>query len=242
MKLYSIYDRKTGKEEIKLRILTLPTFISEGDFIMWINLFFMIIFIIGIVYLIRFRLNLKYSAEKAINALYPTNEEDIYSIVIPNEFKVMQPLTKETKSYQWVKWGTVGVISLLTALLAVVYFTDMLHQSIFSVVYLFFILISSIKHRGNFYLLAEGLILNGYYVPWSRVKGYEVEKIIKWHELYGLDDKINQAYKLEVNVKNKWIQPQFVVVRNQKHLDRILSLLEKQGVQNIKERSHNPSF
>lgn len=207
---------------------------------MWINLFFMIIFIIGIVYLIRFRLNLKYSAEKAVNALYPTNEEDMNSIVIPSEFKVMQPLTKETKSYQWVKWGTVGVISLLTALLAAVYLTDMLHQSIFSVVYLFFILISSIKHRGNFYLLGEGLILNGYYVPWSRVKGYKVEKIIKWHELYGLDDKINQAYKLEVKVKNKWFQPQFVVVRNQVHLDRILSLLEKQGVQNIRERSHTP--
>ncbi|MGM0827548.1 MAG: hypothetical protein ACQEU4_04910 [Bacillota bacterium] len=207
---------------------------------MWINLFFSVIFIIGIVYLIRFRLNLKYSAEKAVNALFPTNEEDMNSIVIPNEFKVMQPLTKGTKSYQWVKWGTVGVISLLTGLLAVVYWTDMLHQSIFSIVYLFFILISSIKHRGNFYLLAECLILNGYYVPWGRVKGYKVEKIIKWHELYGLDGKINQGYKLEVKVKNKWIQPQFVVVRDQVHLDRILSLLEKQGVQSIKERSHTP--
>ncbi|MGE6752739.1 hypothetical protein ACQKFO_04795 [Rossellomorea sp. NPDC071047] len=206
---------------------------------MWINLFFSVIFIIGIVYLIRFQLNLKYSAEKAVNALYPINEEDMNSIVIPSEFKVMQPLTKETKSYQWVKWGTVGVIGLLTVLLAVVYWTDMLHQSIFSIVYLFFILISSIKHRGNFYLLAGGLILNGYYFPWARVKGYEVEKIIKWHELYGLDDKINQGYKLEVKV-NKWIQPQFIVVRDQAHLDRILSLLENQGVQNIRERSHTP--
>lgn len=205
---------------------------------MWINLFFSVIFITGIVYLIRFRLNLKHSAEIADNALYPTNEEDMKSIVIPSEFKVMQPLTKKTKSYQWVKWGTVGVISLLTALLAVVYWTDMLHQSIFSIVYLFFILISSIKHRGNFYLLAEGMILNGYYVPWGKVKGYEIEKIIKWHELYGLDDKINQGYKLKVKVKSKWFQPQFVVVRNQVQLDRILTLLEEHGVDDIKNRPH----
>ncbi|MGF3102933.1 hypothetical protein [Rossellomorea sp. DUT-2] len=205
---------------------------------MWINLFFSAIFIIGIVYLIRFRLNLKFSAEKAGNALYPTNEKDMNSIVIPSEFKVMQPLTKGTRSYRWVKWGTVGVITLLTALLAVVYWTDMLHQSIFSIVYLFFILISSIKHRGNFYLLAEGLILNGYYVHWSRVKGYKVEKIIKWHELYGLDDKINQGYKLGVKVKNKWIQPQFVVIRDHDQLDRILTLLEKHGVEDITPRKN----
>ncbi|MGM0851143.1 MAG: hypothetical protein ACQEWI_00775 [Bacillota bacterium] len=207
---------------------------------MWVNLFFIVIFIIGIVYLIRFRLNLKYAAEKAGNALYPTRQEDMNSIVIPSEFKVMQPLTKETKSYQWVNWGTVGVITLLTALLAVVYWTEMLHESIFSIVHLFFILISSIKHRGNFYLLAEGLILNGYYVPWGRVKGYEVEKIIKWHELYGLDDKINYGYKLEVKVKNKWFQPQFVVVRDQVQLDRILALLKKHGVESIRETSHTP--
>ncbi|WRP04605.1 hypothetical protein U9J35_11815 [Rossellomorea aquimaris] len=207
---------------------------------MWINLFFIVIFIIGIVYLIRFRFNLKYAAEIACNALYPANEKDMNSIVIPSEFKVMEPLTKGTKSYQWVKWGTVGVITLLTALLAVVYSTEMLHQSIFSIVHLFFILISSIKHRGNFYLLAEGLILNGYYVPWGRVKGYEVEKIIKWHELYGLDDKINYGYKLVVKVKNKWFQPQFVVVRDQVQLDRILTLLEKHGVESIRGTSHIP--
>jgi len=207
---------------------------------MWINLLFSVIFIIGIVYLIRFRLNLKYAAEIAGNSLYPANEEDMNSIVIPSEFKVMQPLTKGTKSYQWVKWGTVGVITLLTALLAVVYWTEMLHQSIFSIVHLFFILISSIKHRGNFYLLADGLILNGYYVPWGRVKGYKVEKIIKWHELYGLDNKINYGFKLEVKVKNKWFQPQFVVVRDQVQLDRVLTLLEKHGVENIRDTSHTP--
>ncbi|MGM0750782.1 MAG: hypothetical protein ACQET6_02565 [Bacillota bacterium] len=200
-----------------------------------INLFFIVIFILGIVYLIRFRLNLKYASEKTGNALYPTSQKDLNSIVIPGEFQVMQPLTKKTKSYQWVKWGTVGFIGLLTVLIAVVYWTDLLHQSIISIVHLFFILISSIKHRGNFYLLSEGLILNGYYVPWHRVKGYEIEKIIKWHELYGLDDKINYGYKLEVKVKNKWFQPQFVVIRDQVQLDRILALLEKHGVEDIRD-------
>ncbi|UII58304.1 hypothetical protein LS684_22100 (plasmid) [Cytobacillus spongiae] len=207
---------------------------------MWINIFFSVTFILGLLYLIRYRLNLKYSAEKAANALFPTSEEEMNQILIPSEFMEMQPLTKGTRSYKLVKWGTVGVICLFAVLMMVVFWTDMLHQSIFSIVYLFFFLISSIKHRGNFYIVAGGLILNGYYFAWDRVKGYELEKIIKWHELYGLDDKINHGYKLAVKVDNKWFQPQFVVVRDQVHLDRILSLLNIHGVKKVGENSETP--
>ncbi len=202
---------------------------------MWINFLFTIMLSLGILYLIRYRINLKYATDKTNEAIYPIKTEEMKGILIPIEFKEMEPLTKRTKSYQWVKWGTRGVIMVLIAVIWIVFRTDWLHENFLIIVYMFFMLIGSIKHRGNLYLLPDGLILNGFFIPWNRVKGYRVEKIMKFHKLYGLDEKVNHGFKLNLNVKNKWFQPSYIVIREHNQLQTILSHLEQRGVKGTKK-------
>ncbi|TMU87469.1 hypothetical protein FGG79_04915 [Bacillus sp. BHET2] len=198
---------------------------------MWINFLITFMVSLGILYLVRFRINLKYAADKTSAAIYPISREEMNSILIPTEYKEMKPLTKRTKSYQWVKWGSRGVIIVCIGLIWSVFRTDWLHEFHPIVLYMFIMLIGSIKHRGNFYLLPDGLILNGYFIPWNRVKEYRVEKIMKFHELYGLDEKINHGFKLNLIMKNKWFQRSYIVIREHNQLQTILSHLKQRGVE-----------
>ncbi len=75
----------------------------------------------------------------------------------------MAPLTKNTRAYQLVKWGTVAAIFFLIVLLGVVVLTNWLDASYFSVVYLFLLIISAVKHKGNLYVTSNGIILHGKY-------------------------------------------------------------------------------
>ncbi|WP_240189768.1 hypothetical protein [Bacillus sp. P14.5] len=102
--------------------------------------------------------------------------------------------------------------------------------SFFFTVYFFFIIISAIKHRGNFFILPKGIILNARYYPVSEVKHYEIEKIKRWHELYGLDERADNGYKLSFKIRNKVIQPNYVIIENDEQLGKIKGLLEEKGV------------
>ena len=168
-------------------------------------------------------------------ALYPVKEEEFKSILLPLEWKEMEPLKENTKSYQYVKWGTRIVLVLLSVLLWIVLMTDWLGTSFFSFAYLFFIILSAIKHPGNLFILSEGIVLDGRYYPSKQIKYYETEKIIRWHELYGLDSQVNNAYKLTFKLKNKLFGSDFVVVKDETHLEQILALLEKQGISGIRK-------
>lgn len=108
----------------------------------------------------------------------------------------MQPLTKNTKSYQYVKWGTVVAIILLMVLLVIVLSTDWLGSSYFSVGYLFLAIITAIRHRGNLYICSTGIILNNKFYASNQIQSYQTEKIIRWPELYGLNPRLNNAFKL----------------------------------------------
>jgi hypothetical protein len=189
------------------------------------------IFIFAIYYLIRYQLNLKMAAENSQEAHYPKTAEEFASVLIPAEWKAMEPLTKNTKTYQYVKWGSVIALVLLTVLLGIVLFTDWLGSSFFSIAYFFFAIINLIPHRGNLYIFHDGIILNGRYYPTKQIRSYKLEEIVRWHELYGLDERVNYGYKLTFYVKNfSFIQPNFVVVTKRDQLDKIIDLLKKQGI------------
>ncbi|TYS14451.1 hypothetical protein FZC78_18335 [Rossellomorea vietnamensis] len=195
-----------------------------------LDVFFLLVFLLGIYFILRYRFNLKKAAETSTDALYPKSKEEFSSILLPGEWLEMEPLTKESKSYRVVNWGTYGSVILLVILLVVLLATDWL-DSLFSIsAYFFFIILSAIRHRGNFFILPKGIILNARYYPLSEVKHYETEKIIRWHELYGLDERADNGYKLSFKIRNKVIQPNYVIVENDEQLGRIRDLLDKQGI------------
>lgn len=216
-----------GKEELKL-----------------MNTLFIILFILGSYYLLYYRLNLRKAVDTSENALYPKTEDEFSSILLPNEYKEMEPLTKDTKSYQYVKWGTLVAFLLLVSLLMLVLTTNWFESSAFTVVYLFIAIITAIRHRGNLFILEKGIILNGKYYSRHKIKNFETEQIIKWHELYGLQSRVNNAYKLTVKIKNDLFQPGFVVIEDKEHLDRIATLLKQLDIPektNIQKRPDTPS-
>ncbi|WP_456272279.1 hypothetical protein [Bacillus sp. AK031] len=196
-----------------------------------VDLLFVLIFITGVYYLVQYRLNLKKAADTARTAIYPESAEEFSGILLPGEWLEMEPLTKDSKSYRIVNWGTYAALVLLSLLLWAVLATDWGETSFFSVAYIFFILISAIRHRGNFFILPKGIILNARYYSFSQIKCYETERIIRWHELYGLDSRADNGYKVAFKIKNKLFQPNFIVVENAEQLQKISSLLEKNGVE-----------
>jgi len=198
---------------------------------MFLDLLFTFIFIFAIYYLIRYQLNLKKAAENSQKALYPKTADEFASVLIPAEWKAMEPLTKETKTYRYVQWGGILALALLIVLLGIVLFTDWLGSSFFSIAYFFFAIINVIPHRGNLYLFQDGIILNGRYYATKQIGSYKIEEIVRWHELYGLDDRVNYGYKLTFRVKNfRFIQPNYVVITERDQLDKIVDLLKKQGI------------
>lgn len=189
------------------------------------TILFLIVFIIGIYSLIQHRLNIKKAADYSENALFPSNKEEFRHILIPNEWKEMQPLSKNSRSYQWVKWGTNIIFVILIILLIVVLTSELLGPPILSFSYIFFNLIALVKHQGSFYILSDGLILDGKYISAKEIKHYEVEKIVRWHSLYGLHDRVNNGYKLSFKKKNGFMGSSFVVIEDEEHLKRIQSYL-----------------
>lgn len=194
------------------------------------NFIFTLIFIYGIYYLILNLLNLKKAADVSKEAIYPIKESEFAGIIIPNEWKQMEPLSKNTKSYRYVKWGTVAALIMLLLLFLIVVTSDRIGSSYFSLAYLFFIITNSIRHRGNLFILPKGIILNGKFVFFNQIKHVETEQIVRWHDLYGLDSKVNNAYKLTIKLKRTLFQPNFLVVENAAQLEQISAFLQQKGV------------
>ncbi len=196
-----------------------------------IDILFVLIFVLGIAYLIQYRLNIKKAAEMSCDSLYPKVKSDFQHILIPYEWREMEPLSKNTKSYQYVKWGTFVALLLLFILLIMVLTTDWLEASFFSSAYFFFMLISAVKHKSCFYILSEGIILDGRYYSSKQIHSYMTEKIIRWHELYGYSTRVDNGYKLSIKVKGAFFHTKkFVVIENQEQLNQVEALLSEQGI------------
>jgi hypothetical protein len=206
------------------------------------NILFSFLYVMGVYSLIKYRNNIKKAVIISRDAIYPKTAAEFSSIILPFEWKEMEPHTKNSRSYRYVQWGTFIALVLLTILLLTVILTDWLESSLFSVAYLFFIIISSIKHRNNLFILDKGIILNGKYYTANEIKNYEFEKIIRWHELYGYHSRVNNAYKVSFKVKTKLLQPSFIVVKDKEHLMRIMLLLDQQGIQGINKTKEPTSL
>ncbi|MFT4415592.1 hypothetical protein ACLM5H_17185 [Fredinandcohnia humi] len=203
---------------------------------MLIDMVFTLIFILGVYYLIRYRNNVKNAVLLTKQADFPKGEKEMKSVLIPPEWKEMRPLSNSTKSYLYVKWGTVAAVVLLLILLVTVLTTDLFGSSLFTIAYLFFIIIRSVQHPGNLYILPNGIILHGKYFPYNKVQKYEVERIVRWHQLYGLNDRVNFGYKLIIQVKGIFPDNHFLVIEDQENLEKIIGLLEKKGVPGIRKQ------
>lgn len=186
-------------------------------------------FIVSIYFIIQYRQNLRVAASRSKDALYPANRTEMDGILIPPEWRRMEPLSKQTKSYQYVKWATIITLVLLTVLLTFALTTDILHSSFLSFAYLFFTFIRFIKHKGNLYILSDGLILNGKIYSFYQIKYFETEQIVRWHELYGLDYRVNNRYKLSFKIKHQLTSPYFVI-ESEDELNRIVSILSEYGI------------
>ncbi|MFS0862838.1 hypothetical protein [Fredinandcohnia sp. 179-A 10B2 NHS] len=197
---------------------------------MLLDVLFSIIFILSIYYLIRYRLNIKKAADLTNNAIFPQREEEFQSILVPGEWKEMQPLSKDTRSYKYVEWGTLAAMLFILIIVVAVLTSDFLGSSFFSIAYILFAIIRIVQHRGNFYVLSNGIILHGRYYSFRQVKAYEIEQIIRWHDLYGLDDRLNNSYKLTIKVKSVFPQQNFVVIEDKTNLEKIIALLRQNWI------------
>ncbi|NMD70398.1 hypothetical protein HHO41_08835 [Bacillus sp. DNRA2] len=181
-------------------------------------------------YILWYRINLKKAVEASKDAIFPQPKEELAKILIPAEWKEMQPLTKHSRSYRLVNWGTVLVIILFSGLFTLALVTDWFQSEFLNLIYFFCVAISAIHHPGNFYICQNGLVLNGKYHSFTQVKHYQVEQIIRWHDLYGLDSRVNNAYKLSFDVKNTFTQPNFIVIEDLESLNTIVGLLQKHNI------------
>ncbi|WP_316571425.1 hypothetical protein [Neobacillus sp. YIM B06451] len=194
------------------------------------SILFALISIIGIYCLIRNFINLKKAIDLAENSLFPVAEGQFSSVLIPGEWKITSRLSKQTKSYRIVKWGTGAVLILMATLLVLVMYIDWLSSSLFSSAYLFYLILNAVKHPGNFYIVPNGIILESKFIPSSDIKEYSVEKIVRWHALYGLDSRVNNGFKVSFNFKNKLAPPDYVVITEKKELETVIELLNAQGI------------
>ncbi|OCA85960.1 hypothetical protein A8F94_14025 [Bacillus sp. FJAT-27225] len=194
------------------------------------TIIFSAILIIGIYYLIRNFVNLKKAIDLSENALFPVTEEHFSSVLFAGEWKNTARLSKRTRSYQIVKWGTGAALIVLAALLVIVFFTDWLSPSFFSFAYLFFLMLNAVKHPANFYIVPNGIILDSKFIATSDIKEYSVERIVRWHALYGLDSRANYGYKLSFQYNKKLMTSNFMVVTEKKELETVIELLDAQGI------------
>lgn len=177
-------------------------------------------------YLLWYRYNLKKAIKLSKNAIVPVKPEEYAKILIPAEWKEMQPLTKQSRAYLLVKWGTVAVVVIFSVLFGFALVTDWLDTAYLNLIYLFCMATSIIHHPGNFYLLQNGIVLNGRYYSFNQVKRYQVEQIIRWHDLYGLDSRVNNSYKLTLKINNWTNQPNFIVVEDDELLNKMVRVLQ----------------
>lgn len=196
---------------------------------MMLNLFFAILFLIGLYYLIHYRIRIEKAVNISREAIFPVNKEQFSKILIPNDWKEMELLSRKTKSYKLTHWGTIIAIILL-GIIFILLATDKTKIYASNIVYFFLLFFHAIRHPGNLFIFHDGVILNSKYYGAKEIKNVNVEQIIRWHDLYGLHDRLNNAYKLEFTLKRSFFNKQYVVVEDKDLLEQILQLLKEQGI------------
>ncbi|WP_059173241.1 hypothetical protein [Bacillus sp. FJAT-27445] len=204
------------------------------------SILFALIFIIGIYCLIRDFINLKKAIRLVENAIFPVTEEHFSNVLIAGEWKIASRLSKRAKSYHIVKWGTGVALVLLAALLVIVIYTDWLGSYLFSSAYLFYMLLNAVKHPGNFYIVPNGIILQSKFISYSDITDYSVERIVRWHNLYGYDSRVNNGFKVSFDFKKKLTPLDYVVITERKELETVIELLDAQGIHSKKQIDEPP--
>ncbi|MTH53407.1 hypothetical protein GKZ89_08255 [Bacillus mangrovi] len=183
----------------------------------------------GSYYLLQHRKNIMKAADLSRKAIYPQTKEEFSSTLVPSEWKEMEPISKETRSYQLVKWGTPGLLLVFAGASAVILVSDA-EYNVLLLLNVFAGLFNLIKHQGNLFILEKGCIIDGKLYSFHQIKDFEAERITLSHSLYGLNSRLNKAYKLTFRYRNQWHYSRYVVIEDEKHLKKITDLLEERGV------------
>ncbi|WP_335869510.1 hypothetical protein [Bacillus sp. 2205SS5-2] len=199
-------------------------------------IFYVLLFIGVFIQVIYYRYQLRSSVYLTKQAIFPMEQAQYETIRIAPEWNAMQPFTSTSKRYKWINIITLLILAFVGFLGYFVFIDQAIQEQFILVIYLLASVPGWMKQPGNIYIVKKGVILHGLFYRWSEVKSYEVEKVVKWHSLYGYHEKVNNGYLLKVRIKRKWLQPEAVVFSDKKRLDEALSYFHQQEiVKKIKE-------
>ncbi|MEI5907480.1 hypothetical protein WAK64_10465 [Bacillus spongiae] len=191
--------------------------------------FYVLLFTGVCTWLIYYQYQIRKAMQLTEEALFP--QKDQYEKVLtPYAWTEMRPLTKDAKSYKYYNWLTVVIVLLLIAMFYFVFIDKTIQGNVIVTSYLLLSMTNLIRLPASFYLIPNGLILNGFFYPWSKINSYEVERIVKWHSMYGLHEKINNGYCVRFQIKKRWLRPQPIVISDYETFHFINNYLIERGI------------
>ncbi|KUP08609.1 hypothetical protein Q73_05305 [Bacillus coahuilensis m2-6] len=159
----------------------------------------------------------------ASKSSYFPNEPEMKSILFPNEWEQMEPVNENSSSYKWVIRGNLIAI----VMTIVIYIILLKYGPVnLSTLPLFLYIITTVftgfnQRVRNLYIVEHGLIVKNKLYNKEKISFIEIEKIIKWHPLYGLSQEINNGYRIKI-VKRLSLASDIVVITEDKVLDRFI--------------------
>lgn len=200
-----------------------------------------VVYGIGVGYIIYFRYQLKISAEKVEREGGITYQ----SLCQQNSWKKSQPLLKNTRDYKMIHWLAIIIPSLFGLTVIGTLLIDRLGVSFFINANMFLLYtLPLFTTKAYFYFFQDGVIINGVCYAWEKLESVQVEKITKWHPLYGLNKDINDGYRIVIHVKRKFFNKHYMIVTDQEEKDDIIKRIEKQqiGVSYTENVDYNTYF
>lgn len=194
------------------------------------NVIYLILFLIGFYYLIHYRIRIEKAVHISKEAIFPKKKEEFSKILIPNDWKEMVSLNKNTYAYKWTHWGTIAAIILIILIFILALTTEWMKASFSNIIYLILLFVLSIHHPGNLFILQDGIIVDSKFFKANEISDAKIEQIVRWHDLYGLNDRVNNSYKLEFAFKKSFLLKTYVVIEDRELLEKIVQLLKAQNI------------
>lgn len=176
--------------------------------------------------LIRYNFQLRNAINLSQEALYPSNE-DYHAIRFLPEMKTEKPLKKDSRGYRLVQWTTVLTICLFVVFVIVTFTTNWFHSSYFTLSVFFYLFTKSIKLQDSFFIVKEGIVMNGNFHHYTAIDSFGIEEIKKWHKFYGLHEDVNHGYHLEIKLKKRLFSKKYsIIITDKVVLQKIATFLE----------------
>ncbi|WP_243387708.1 hypothetical protein [Bacillus kexueae] len=171
----------------------------------------------------------RYQLKKSLERVESGEGISFYSVRRENDWKAVQPLSRKSKDYLIIHWCAIALPFLYAGILFIIFVFNILDTWFFIYGnFLLFHILPFLMRRFYFYLLNDGLIIHGVFYHWDKIERVEVEKITKWHPLYGLDKEINDGYRIVFFLNQKMNRKQTIVLVDEEEKNTIVDEIEKQ--------------